>query len=891
LRVSRYDDGKLYEYAIGAIENGLSVKLVRQFAADVLAAYRKDDPFHNESYLIYGGDYATPKIQKEAGRQGIVGKRFCSFIEYQNLRADLRPYLAYQRGKLADDPIYPAALYVPQRLRHDEKNTEQNNEALPQVLTWLRESKGQFLLLLGAAGVGKTFLMRQIARSLDQDFAAGKGRLPPLLLEMRALEKTNTIEQLIGSHLSRQRHPHDPEKLSYMRKEGQVVLLFDGFDELALRVDYPRAVEHFGTLLEAAAGPCAKVVVSSRTEHFLTDADIKRELYRLVESLAETRRNIAYLQPFSQAQIEVFVRKRFPDDNEQAGFYLDCISGKDRIRDLLGLSKNPRMLSFITDIEREKLEQVREKHGEISSAEIYRLILEKWLNYQHERADTGDQDNIKLDERWEAVTQLALSLWRRTESLIDIDTLGWEVGNCLQHLSDEARARAAFQIGSNSLLVRDENGQFGFIHQSIMEWLVARKIRQDWQSSKDCQSSLLEQREISDLMADFFIGLMTDEVAQVWADGVEGDSTASDTALKNAFTVRERLQEKYKTEDKAPPPQKSAPFNTDFAGRDLSNEDFAGKDLEAFIFSGAKLRGALFAESRLRGAKFDGAYLYGADFTHADLRHADFTRADLRGAVWDGAQLDGANFSDAYGWPFRHPFPELVEGNIAPELIRLPGGSFKMGSDKYNSEQPIHDVTIGYDFAIGRYQVTFEEYDAFCEATGREKAKDQGWARGRRPVINVYWQEAVDYCQWLSEQTGQTYRLPGEAEWEYACRAGSDGEYCFGSDVERLGDYAWYNENSDNNTHPVGEKKANAWGLYDVHGNVWEWCQDRWHDSYKGAPTDGSARETGDTKSRLLRGGSWSTYTDGCRAAYRNSNDLRSYNSGFRVVCVVAPRT
>jgi formylglycine-generating enzyme required for sulfatase activity len=126
-------------------------------------------------------------------------------------------------------------------------------------------------------------------------------------------------------------------------------------------------------------------------------------------------------------------------------------------------------------------------------------------------------------------------------------------------------------------------------------------------------------------------------------------------------------------------------------------------------------------------------------------------------------------------------------------------------------------------YSIGKYPVTFEEYDYFCEATGREKPSDEGWGRGRRPVINVTAYDAEAYCEWLSKVTGKFYRLPTENEWEYACRGGSDGEYCFGDDVSQLVDYAWYSDNSEGKTHPVGEKKPNNYGLYDMHGNVWEW--------------------------------------------------------------------
>jgi formylglycine-generating enzyme required for sulfatase activity len=201
-------------------------------------------------------------------------------------------------------------------------------------------------------------------------------------------------------------------------------------------------------------------------------------------------------------------------------------------------------------------------------------------------------------------------------------------------------------------------------------------------------------------------------------------------------------------------------------------------------------------------------------------------------------------------------------------MVWLPGGTFRMGEDKspYESEKPAHEVSINA-FSIGQYPVTFEEYDRFCEATRREKPDDRGWGRGTRPVIDVSWEDAAAYCEWLLKQPGVHYRLLTEAEWEYACRAGSTTRYSFGDDAQSLGEYAWYSKNAEDKTHPVGEKCPNDWYLYDMHGNVWEWVQD-WFGIYSKEPQhDPSGPETG--SDRVIRGGGWINVAGYCRSACR----------------------
>ena len=239
----------------------------------------------------------------------------------------------------------------------------------------------------------------------------------------------------------------------------------------------------------------------------------------------------------------------------------------------------------------------------------------------------------------------------------------------------------------------------------------------------------------------------------------------------------------------------------------------------------------------------------------------------------------------------------LKTGGTGPEMVIVPAGSFRMGSDTgepgvRDNEIPRHSVAIAQPFAIGRYPVTFDEYDRFCESTGKHKPSDDDWGRGNRPVINVAWVDAQAYCVWLSEQSGQSYRLPSEAEWEYAARARTETAYWWGDEIGvnqancRDSGSQW----SGKQTSPVGSFPANPFGLYDTSGNVWEWVQDRWHNSYrwntyyKGAPNDGSVWERGEG-GRVIRGGSWHNQAGTVRCARRFDLDswLRDNDIGFRL--------
>ncbi len=210
-----------------------------------------------------------------------------------------------------------------------------------------------------------------------------------------------------------------------------------------------------------------------------------------------------------------------------------------------------------------------------------------------------------------------------------------------------------------------------------------------------------------------------------------------------------------------------------------------------------------------------------------------------------------------------------------------------MGVKGHWSQIPIHEVQVTKPFAIALYETTFKEYDRFAQATGRQLPKDEGWGRETRPVINVSWNDATAYSKWLSQRTGKRYRLPTEAEWEYAAKGGGQDQTWAGiSDESQLKDYA---VKGAHRTEPVGSKQPNRLGLYDMSGNVWEWVEDCVHEDYNGAPTDGSAwLETngGHCVRRVLRGGYWYGYPEYGSELDRDRNyaGFRDFNIGFRLV-------
>jgi formylglycine-generating enzyme required for sulfatase activity len=237
--------------------------------------------------------------------------------------------------------------------------------------------------------------------------------------------------------------------------------------------------------------------------------------------------------------------------------------------------------------------------------------------------------------------------------------------------------------------------------------------------------------------------------------------------------------------------------------------------------------------------------------------------------------------------------PKTITNSIGIKLVLIPKGTFTMGSpieeEDAGDDEEQHQVAISNDYYLGATEVTQGQYQKVMGTNPShfQKRLIRKSDSSMYPVEQVSWEDAVEFCKRLSElpeekKAGREYRLPTEAEWEYACRAGSKTDFSFRASAS-LEDYAWFNENSGQQPHPVGEKKANAWGFYDMHGNVWEWCSD-WYGEYpKGAVSDPSGPKEG--SGRVIRGGGWDGEAAGCRSALRVRlvPSHRNNNFGFRL--------
>ncbi|MGH3700876.1 MAG: TIR domain-containing protein [Pseudonocardiaceae bacterium] len=639
LLVTRQEEGFTPQWRVGAH--------VGELSREVVEGFLRHEPGPG-SELVYQGPAPAQALREEALRRGV---RLRSFLEFQGL-LDLSSYLGRQTTRLRTDPRYPRDLYIPQRFRelhrHDQTVRDDLADELVQLVT---SDYARFVLLLGDFGRGKTFALREVAQRIVETTP----HLIPMLIELRELNKAPTVHGLVAAHLANHGEGViDLKAFDYMLREGRVVLLFDGFDELVTRLTYDRAAEHLDTLL-AAVQDRAKIIVASRTQHFKSDSQVFTALGERVGALPNQW--TLNVEDFTLAQIRGYLVKRYEGNHRKADLRMNMIRD---IQDLLGLSQNPRMLSFIADLDEDQLRAAADARHTISAAGLYEQILESWLSHEATRATgfPGSAATLRLSDLWKAVTTLALRLWDSNEPYLRLSQLT-EVAQALSSLAEGRLSpdQTAYAMGSSSLLVRTEGGLFGFIHNSVAEWLVANKIARQLNSGTLAPPQL-HQRTLSKLTIEFLCDLADTRACQAWADSVLANAGANEVAQANARNVATRLR--------TPPTadlRGTSLKGEDLSYRELREVDLTGTNLTDARLVGANLTNAILRDARLVGTRLDEAQLVGADLTGADLSRARLLRTDLSGATVTGSRWTRAALIDATGVP---DAPELYGAAIAP---------------------------------------------------------------------------------------------------------------------------------------------------------------------------------------------------------------------------------
>jgi WD40 repeat protein/uncharacterized protein YjbI with pentapeptide repeats/3',5'-cyclic AMP phosphodiesterase CpdA len=625
---------------LGAWDGELTADLLDRWVADVHEPFRgRGRPV---SRLVIGSARSVdPALRAAAQVRGVDVERM---IDYQRV-LDTAGYRDRLRDRLDRDRTYPSEYYLDQRVTAWSP-LDATSERLAHAADWLTarllEPDGAFVLVLGQAGVGKTFLLREVARRLARQQA-----ITPLLIELRDLERARTVEELAATQFTRFDLPWHPRAFRRDLEDGRLALLFDGFDELALRVRSAAIPAHFERIHAAALGR-ARIVVSSRTEHFLSSGQVAdlmtpssagtTPLGGMLERVA--RRQVLEVHPFEPDDVVAYLRRRLGDAAGATRF-----ARLSSVHDLVGLARNPRMLGFLVDIPDDQLEQAAELGGEITSDALYRMVVDAWLAAQAERlGPPGAAPGPDARALRDAATHLALELWRDPQGGLRSEQVGAHAGPLLARMCDDDSDWTAQTARARTLLTRDDQGRIAFIHQTVLEWLVARHLADE--IAGDRRIADLEVGRLNAFMVELLRQRLGDPVLARWAEACLASSTGR--AVENAREVLHRLN-------------REATARADHRDQDLRGQDLAGQSLRHALLDRANLSGARLVGRDLTGASLVGAALAYADFTDADLQDADlrqadlafarFHRADLRGARLDGARLTGASFLGARGAP------------------------------------------------------------------------------------------------------------------------------------------------------------------------------------------------------------------------------------------------
>jgi formylglycine-generating enzyme required for sulfatase activity len=702
------------------------------------------------------------------------------------------------------------------------------------------------VVLLGDPGAGKTTAARRIAwQCADRLQGPASLGLPddvlPVLLRLRDLEPGEAsagLEPLLHRQLdSTELNTGAPGLGARLLARGHLLWILDGLDEVA--DDAVRA---------QVSGWIAQTQRRRADDWFLVTS---RHAGYIAEVKLGDSFLVAHAQPLDNLQrrdfitrwytaVERQIRRDVPEADSAAAqrsaeilATLESSEFSSSAR-LASMAANPLLLSVLCIVHRRDVELPRRR------ADLYGkcvdVLLDSW------RQDLRKQQGrTRLDPSLAKLVLQPLA-WhlhqtdQRTEATAEeLQLEAQRSFTTLGLAADHDPARFLRSVRDDSgLLVSNRPGRYSFLHQTFQEYLVARHC--------------VERGMVGELVERFG--------SPWWSEPILlGLGMAPVASFAEEFFSRV-LERGDQLDERALADLKQAAHEALI----VPTGPFA-----ALMRPGAPPNAAIVALAKtLEGSRNKELAALAIEFNQRRMRaSAAAAPAQQAGRVAIGAGLRA-----------------IVDERTGLTLVEIPAGRFRMGGARHADEQPIRDVSVGR-FLLAAHPVTNAQYERYLKATGAEEPKywkDKAFSQPDQPVVGVSWDDAQSYCKWAG------LRLPSEAEWEYACRAGTTTEYWSGDREADLARVGWYRGNSGGRLHAVGEKPANPWGLLDMHGNVWEWCEDTWRDSYKGAPSDDSAWVDGASSRRVIRGGSFGDPAAGARSAYRGGyhRSLRWGSVGFR---------
>ena len=805
---------------------------------------------------------ATPKTKSIAEVPGLA--RYREAAESKNAAIELAGFKTKLRV-----PIDLTELYVPLHAMVDLRATGgcdfanahdamtkldgHSTMEIPLIRAFAeaKQRKRRGLVILGDPGSGKTTHLKRLLLACLRESPHNLGLeadTVPVFLPLRMLDDLNSgIDAFIEKTLD---DPHFGTTKGFGKRlleRGHLLLLFDGLDE----VSEPRQRARVSRWIEEAARsrPTCTAVVTCRFAGYDAAARLDSAFLEL------------HLRPLTPEQAESFIRNWY--HAVETGLAIDPAQGKIeathraeglvqrllepdfRSARMAEMTRNPLLLANLCLVHRDRGTLPRNRHKLYD--DCIEVLLELWRNEK--------KLPISVSAEIGRRTLQPIALWlhgQEQRTRATVEELAPVIEPVLQSLRWQGGDAAGFLRA-----MRDESGlltgwgpeQYGFMHLGFQEYLASLEMRRlAFEGDKDAVLEELACHYGQSWWQEVILLLIAQGNPSLFVPFVQA-------ALRQPGFANEKELLGFIMEEAA---EVSAEPFVEYVN------EYIREPMEDRVSTVSAILPVL--RRLLPADEYEGVLQASAVHSVGDRMIVVDTQAIGIGQA---------------------SLPTGISPNGEVELLSIPGGSFLMGSPDgvgEKSEHPQHLVQIK-PFRLGLYPVTNEQYRSFLQANPQAKEPlywaDRRFNQSQQPVVGISREEALHFCAWAGG------RLPTEAEWEYACRAGTATQFHWGDDEVKAADYAWYGEDWEKgSTHAVGEKLPNPWGLYDMTGNVWEWGQDIWHENYQGAPTNGSAWETGGEKGRrVIRGGSWSSIPEALRSAYRSgySPDSRYGDIGFRL--------